>query len=103
MPFGLVNAPSTFQRAMSFALRGCEEFTAVYIDDVLIFSKNREEHLCHLRQVFTCLENQAYHVRLAKCQFTSTEVRFLGHKLIGRWNYAFVNEATRFRDLHASI
>ena len=35
MPFGLVNAPATFQRAMSLALRGCEEFTAVYLDDIL--------------------------------------------------------------------
>ena len=50
MPFGLVNAPSTFQRAMSYALRGCEEFTAVYIDDVLIFSETQEEHLKHLEK-----------------------------------------------------
>ena len=81
MPFGLVNAPSTFQRAMSFALRGCENFTAIYIDDVLIFSRTEEEHLEHLSQVFQKLQDAAYHVRLAKCKFMSNHVKFLGHIL----------------------
>ena len=81
MPFGLVNTPSTFQRAMPFALRGCEAFTAVYIDDVLIFSATREEHLEHLQEVFKRLQKEAYHVRLAKCHFLTKEVRFLGHTL----------------------
>ena len=45
MPFGLVNAPPTFQRAMTVALRGCEEFSVVYIDDVLVFSETPEQHL----------------------------------------------------------
>ena len=81
MPFGLVNAPSTFQRAMSYALRGCENFTAVYIDDVLIFSETKEDHLKHLREVFERLQEAAYHVRLPKCKFMTNEVRFLGHIL----------------------
>ena len=81
MPFGLVNAPSTFQRAMSVALQGCEGFAVVYIDDILIFSDNREQHLQHLRSVFTALQDQAYHVRLAKCSFLESEVPFLGHIL----------------------
>ena len=81
MPFGLVNAPSTFQRAMSVALQGCEGLAVVYIDDILIFSDNREQHLQHLRSVFTALQDQAYHVRLAKCSFLESEVPFLGHIL----------------------
>ena len=96
MPFGLVNAPSTFQRAMSYALRGCEEFTAVYIDDVLIFSESTEQHLEHLKQVFQKLQNQAYHVRLAKCQFLSKSVKFLGHILTDQGIQAM---DTRDRDL----
>ena len=60
MPFGLVNAPATFQRAMSVALRGCEDFTAVYLDDILIFSNNLQQHYQHLQQVFRCLEAQRY-------------------------------------------
>ena len=81
MPFGLVNAPPTFQRAMTVALRGCEDFAAVYIDDILIFSANEEDHLKHLTSVFQKLQDQAYHVRLAKCKFMAQEVQFLGHKL----------------------
>ena len=52
MLFGLVNAPPTFQRAMTVALRGCEDFSAVYIDDILIFSASVEDHLKHLATVF---------------------------------------------------
>ena len=81
MPFGLVNAPSTFQRAMSYALRGCEDFTAVYIDDVLIFSETPEQHLQHLEKVFKKLQEDMYHIRLAKCKFMTNQVKFLGHIL----------------------
>ena len=55
MPFGLVNAPSTFQRAMSVALRGCEEFAVVYIDDILVFSNDRDKHLQYFQRVFAAL------------------------------------------------
>ena len=79
MPFGLVNAPATFQRAMSFALRDCAGFAIVYIDDILVYSKNRQQHLEHLGKVFQCLQQQQYHVRLEKCQFLKTSVNFLGH------------------------
>ena len=44
MLFGLMNAPSTFQRLISKVLVGCESFTAAYIDDVLIFSEDEEKH-----------------------------------------------------------
>ena len=81
MPFGLVNAPPTFQRAMTVALRGCEDFAAVYIDDVLVYSRDPQQHLQHLRKVFECLKKQAYHVRLSKCEFMSKKVKFLGHLL----------------------
>ena len=81
MPFGLVNVPSTFQRAMSYALRGCENFTCVYIDDVLVFSESREDHLVHLKMVFEKLQKDHYHIRLAKCKFMSNHVKFLGHIL----------------------
>ena len=85
MPFGLVNAPPTFQRAMTVALRGCEDFAAVYIDDVLVFSDSPEQHLDHLRKVFSCLQKEAYHVRLAKCEFMASSVRFSGPRVDGGW------------------
>ena len=81
MPFGLRNAPPTFQRAMTLALNGCEHCSVVYIDDVLIFSRTREEHLEHLHLVFRKLQEHSYHVRLDKCEFLQTEVEFLGHRI----------------------
>ena len=48
MPFGLSNAPAVFQELMNIVLQGCEEFAMAYLDDVLIFSKNPEEHLRHI-------------------------------------------------------
>ena len=81
MPFGLMNAPSTFQRLISKVLVGCEPFTAAYIDDVLIFSKDREEHVGHLKQVLRCLARHNLRVKLKKCSFYQSEMPFLGHVL----------------------
>ena len=81
MPFGLRNAPPTFQRAMSVTLAGLDHCAVVYIDDILIFSQNEEEHVRHLDQVFTALGNERYHMRLPKCEFMKEEVEFLGHRL----------------------
>ena len=81
MPFGLRNAPPIFQRAMTEALRGLDHCAVVYIDDILIFSQTKEEHLQHLRMVFEALKRHQYHIRLPKCEFLKEEVEFLGHKL----------------------
>ena len=69
MPFGLRNAPPTFQRAMGLALQGTEHCAVVYINDILIFSATREAHIEHLDLVFQKLQAYSYHVRLAKCEF----------------------------------
>ena len=81
MPFGLRNAPATFQRAMAAALDGCEHCSVVYIDDILIFSTSEHEHLEHLECVFQKLLAHSYRARLMKCAFMQEEVEFLGHKL----------------------
>ena len=81
MPFGLRNAPPTFQRAMSVTLAGLDHCAVVYIDDILIFSQNEEEHVQHLDQVFAALGSERYHMRLPKCEFMKDEVEFLGHRL----------------------
>ena len=84
MPFGLRNAPPTFQRAMALALDRCDHCAVVYIDDILIFSKTRAEHLEHLKLVFGKLQRHSYHARLNKCEFLQEEVEFLGHKISAR-------------------
>ena len=82
MPFGLMNAPSTFQRLISKVLVGCESFTSAYIDDVLVFSQNEQQHQEHLRKVLQCLAQFNLRVKLKKCSFFRQEMPFLGHVLM---------------------
>ena len=82
MPFGLRNAPAIFQRTMEEVLRGCYEFSAPYIDDILVFSKNGVEQVEHLREVFRALSSSGLTVKEDKCEFGRTHLEYLGH-LIG--------------------
>ena len=82
MPFGLVNAPATFQRTMDLALMGLQwEFCQVFIDDIIVYSKGPSfsEHLSALAIVFERLEKNNLKLKLKKCCFGLTEVPFLGH------------------------
>jgi len=79
MPFGLHNAPATFQRLMNRVLQRCQKFAQAYIDDVVVFSKTWEEHLEHLRAVLTALQQAGLTLKLPKCQFGLKEVKHLGH------------------------
>ena len=82
MPFGLRNAPSTFQRAMECVLRGCYRFSAPYIDDIVVFSQDGETHLSDLREVLLALRRNGLTVKLEKCAFGRRKLEYLGH-LIG--------------------
>jgi len=82
MPFGLCNAPATFQREMNrlfFDLIGVCVF--VYIDDLVIFSNSFEQHLLHLEKVFKILAENGLKVNFEKCSFFKEEVELLGHTL----------------------
>ena len=81
MPFGLMNAPSTFQRLVSRVLVGCEPFTAAYIDDILVFSRNETEYEQYLDAVFQCLARHNLRIKLKKCSFFQKQMPFLGHVL----------------------
>ena len=78
MPFGLRNAPQTFQRFVDNITRDLD-FVFVYIDDILVASKNSAEHQHHLRQLFTRLNKYGLAINVAKCQFAQTTLKFLGH------------------------
>ncbi len=80
--FGLTNAPSTFQR-MNSIFAPLSKFVLVYLDDVLIFSRDPEEHIEHLRQVMSLLRQHKLYAKLSKCDFNKPELKFLGH-VIGR-------------------
>ena len=80
MPFGLCNAPATFQRVMQVVLAGLEWRNCfVYLDDILIASKTFNEHLDHLREVFDRLRKVGLHLKPKKCLLLRKEVPYLGH------------------------
>lgn len=76
--FGLVNAPQTFMRFMHEVLRGLP-FCYVYLDDILVFSKDAAEHKEHLRIIFERLSAYGLKLNVSKCIFGVTELEFLGH------------------------
>ena len=77
MSFGFVNAPGTFQRAMNYIFRDCP-FVIVYLDDILILSATKEEHMDHMSIVFGLLERYNLKIRVQKCAFFQTELKYLG-------------------------
>lgn len=79
MPFGLTNAPATFQAYIHRALAGLLDiFCIVYLDDIVIYSQNREDHTAHLRQVLERLQRAQLYAKLSKCTFYQHSVEFLG-------------------------
>ena len=80
MPFGLTNAPAAFMDLMNRIFRPyLDRFVVVFIDDILIYSKDREEHEEHLRIVLQTLRDHQLYAKFTKCQFWLSEVAFLGH------------------------
>ena len=80
MPFGLKNAAQTFQRLMDSVLRDLP-LMYVYLDDILVASASKSEHLSHLRTLFEHLSEHGLIVNPAKCQFGLSATDFLGHQV----------------------
>lgn len=82
MPFGLKNAPATFQRLMNDILRDfINKICIVYLDDILIFSTTLEEHESSLNKIFTKLREHNLKIQIDKCSFMKKNTDFLGHVL----------------------
>ena len=79
MPFGLSNAPVTFQRVIQRIFSGLDEFCNVYIDEILVFSRNLGEHKKHLEIVFERLRKYNLKLHPTKCQLAHAKVEYLGH------------------------
>ncbi|GAU38891.1 hypothetical protein TSUD_67540 [Trifolium subterraneum] len=80
MPFGLCNAPSTFQATMNELLQPfLRRFVAVFFDDILVYSVNLQLHLSHLEQVFNKLLEGNFFLKESKCVFAQRQLEYLGH------------------------
>jgi transposase InsO family protein len=80
LPFGLCNAPATFQRLMhEIFWEFLDQFLVIYLDDIIVFSKTEEEHLEHLRKVFEVIRKNQLYIQPEKCEFLAERVEFLGH------------------------
>ena len=80
MPFGLSNAGQRFQRFLDDVLQGLD-YVFVYVDDILIASHNKEEHILHVQEVLRRLKEKGLVINAEKCSWGCTEVEYLGHKV----------------------
>lgn len=80
MPFGLRNSAQTFQRFINEVFDGLD-FVFTYVDDILVASKNEEEHFNHLHQVFERLDKYGLNIKPSKCIFGVSELEFLGYNI----------------------
>ena len=82
MPLGLCNASATFQRAIARALQKIVNrkgsMVMAYIDDIVIATETVEDHMARLREVFECLREAGFKMRVAKCDFMKSDIKYLG-------------------------
>ena len=82
MPFGLCNAPATFQRLMDTVMRKyLGKFVLVYLDDLTIYSKTFDDHVKHLEIIFETLRNAKLKLNKKKYHFFLPGIKFLGHEI----------------------
>ena len=80
LPFGLTNAPATFMTLMNDVFRKyLDQFVIIYLDDILIYSKSKEEHITHVRKVLDVLRTHKLYAKISKCEFFQKQVEYLGH------------------------
>src|ERR1043165_10114502 len=82
MPFGLNNALATFQRLINDVLRDyLRKFVAVYLDDIVIFSKDKKSHKRHVKKVLNKIRDANLKIKITKCQWFMREIKFVEYKV----------------------
>jgi len=82
LPMGLCNAPGTFMQLMNETFRDLlDRCVLVFLDDILVFSRSKAEHVAHVEEVLIRLRKQKLYAKLSKCEFMKKEVEFLGHRI----------------------
>ena len=80
MPFGLCNAPASFQRLMDLVLSGLQWLQClVYLDDIIVIGRSFQEHIQNLDSVFQRLRESGLRLEPSKCSFFQKQVQYLGH------------------------
>jgi predicted aspartyl protease len=84
MPFGLTNAPAVFSAMMNRLFGHLKDVSVIfYLDDIVIYSKTKEEHTRHIKEVMDILRREKLFLKLSKCSFYKKEVEFCGHVISG--------------------
>ena len=82
MPFGVTNAPAQFMNMMNDVLDDyLDKFVLIFLDNVLVYSANLEEHAEHLRKILERLREQRLYAKASKCEVMKTLVEFLGQQI----------------------
>ena len=85
MPFGLSNAPSSFQALMQSVFKPVlQRFALVFFDDVLVYSNSWATHLEHLQQIFELFRMHRLFAKRSKCEFGRSSIGYLGHQISGK-------------------
>ena len=101
VPFSLAKAPAYFQALISMVLEGLSHFAFAYLDDIIIFSKNEEEHLQHLEIIFERLLEAGLKLKRSKCSFMTMHIEYLGHLILEKGIELMPNKLSAIKEMPA--